>query len=158
MDVGEFARRWLARTSMPLFVDDAIDPAPKRMGECLNTMAGPGTSVVAVEYSRCWQGNVEVLMPRVYGQELPEVKSKTERRELTQWAAANFRSWLVEHDSRSVHAFDGFLSAAGGARPGAVSLFYFNGRGTSIQFSFSHMSRMSQEKLPEESMRESFLG
>lgn len=208
MDVGEFARRWLARTSIPLFRDDdqegiafkesvalnlakgyfrivlavdVINPALKRMVEYLNAMAGPGTSVVAVEYSRRRQGNVEILMPHVYGQELAEAKSKTIGREVTQWDAEHFRSWLVEHDSGSVDTFDGFLSAASavgltfsgssavnpagglaisdpeGRRLGTVSLFYFNGQGTSVEFSFARMSRMSEGEVPKESVRELFL-
>ena len=208
MDVEDFAARWMARTHKPLFADDdgegvivkealalnlwegnfrivlavdAINPVLKRMIEYLNAMAGRGTTVVAVEYARLRQDNVEILMPHVYGQELADAKSSADRRELTQWDAGNFRSWLVEHDGRSVDGFDVFLAAAsseglafsgsaavnpagglaihgpGGARLGTVSLFHFSGQGTSIQFSFAHMSKMPEEESPEESVRDLFL-
>ena len=160
---------------------DAINPALKRMVEYLNSVVGTGTSVVAVEYSRLRQGTIEILMPHVYGQELADAKSAPDRRELTQWDAEGFRFWLVEHDGRSVGGFDDFLAAsmeagltfsgseslnpagglaiygAGGYKLGTVSLFYFSGQGTSVEFNFTRMGRMPEEKLPEASLRELFL-
>lgn len=83
MDVEDFAAKWLARSPHSLNLDeadgefsmreslarnlaegrfrivlavDAINPALKRMIEYLNAMAGPETSVIAVEYSRLKQG------------------------------------------------------------------------------------------------------
>lgn len=53
---------------------DEINPELKRMVEYLNAMSGPETSVIAVEYTRLFSNDVEVLMPRVYGQELAEAK------------------------------------------------------------------------------------
>lgn len=112
MDVEDFAAKWLARTSHSLNLDeadgefsvreslarnladgrfrivlavDAINPALKRMIEYLNTMAGPETSVIAVEYSRLKQGSVEILMPHVYGQELAEAKSARNGQDMTAW-------------------------------------------------------------------------
>jgi hypothetical protein len=209
MDVEEFAAKWRARTSSPLFLDEAddglslmreslalnlaegrfrivlavdvINPALKRMVEYLNAMAGPATSVIAVEYSRLRQGSVEILMPHVYGQELAEAKSAPDRRDLTAWDEDAFRSFLEEHDRDILDRLDFFLRTArsagllfagsktvnpagslpifnhGNTRLGAVFLFYFNGQGTSVEFNFTRMSRMSDEELPDAAVLDSFL-
>jgi hypothetical protein len=209
MDVEDFAAKWRARTPTPLLHDDAdggltlrdslaqnlaegrfrivlavdvINPALKRMIEYLNAMAGPATSVIAVEYSRLRQGSVEILMPHVYGQELAEAKSATDRRDLTAWDEETFRSWLHEHDSVNLTRFDFFLATAQSAgltfvgsraarypagslpifghdntRLGTVSLFYYSGKGTSVEFNFIRMSKMSDEELPDAAVLDSFL-
>lgn len=126
MDIEEFAAKWRARSSHRLILDEAdgefslreslarnlaegrfrivlavgvINPALKRMIEYLSAMAGPRTSVIAVEYSRLKQGSVEILTPHVYGQELAEAKAATTSREVTTWDEDTYRSWLQEHDS-----------------------------------------------------------
>lgn len=209
MDVEEFAAKWRARAPTPLLLDDAdggltlreslaqnlaegrfrivlavdvINPALKRMIEYLNAMAGPATSVIAVEYSRLRQGSVEILMPHVYGQELAEAKSATDRRDLTAWDEEIFRSWLQERDSENLTRFDFFLTTARSAgftfagskaarypagslpifghdntRLGTVSLFYYSGKGTSVEFNFIRMSKMSDEELPDVGVLDSFL-
>ena len=158
-----------------------INPALKRMIEYLNAMAGRPTSVIAVEYSRLRQGSVEILMPHVYGQELAEAKSAPDRRDLTAWDEETFRSWLQDHDSENLTRFDFFLTTArsagftfagskaanpagslpvfdhGNTRLGTVSLFYFSGQGTSVEFNFTRMSKMSDEELPDASVLDSFL-
>lgn len=50
------------RFSIVLAVD-VINPALKRMVEYLNSMSGPATSVIAVEYTRLLHGEVEVPGP-----------------------------------------------------------------------------------------------
>jgi hypothetical protein len=200
MDIEEFSTQWQARTSRPLDLDDApeglslrdslasnlkegrfrivlavdrINPSLKRMIEYLNAMAGPATSVIAVEYSRLKQGPIEILMPHVYGQELAEVKSAQDRGDLTVWDADSFRSWLQEHDPGNVEQFEFLLATARSAglefvgsktvnpagslpifdgsskRLGTVSLFYFSGQGTSVEFNFTRISKMSDAEAPD---------
>jgi hypothetical protein len=160
---------------------DVINPALKRMIEYLNAMTGPATSVIAVEYSRLRQGSVEILMPQVYGQELAEAKSKPVRPELTVWNEETFRSWMQDHDRDNLDRLDIFLTTArsagltftgsrtidpagsvpifdsGSTRLGAVSLFYFSGQGTSVEFNFGRMSKLSDEQLPDAAVLDSFL-
>jgi hypothetical protein len=208
MDVEEFASQWRARSSSPLNLEDAlegfslrdslamnleegrfrivlavdrINPPLKRMIEYLNAMAGPATSVIAVEYSRLRQGGIEILMPHVYGQELAEAKSAPAKRDLTAWDAEGFRSWLQEHDSGNVDRFELLLETVrsaglaflgsktvnpagsvpifdpGNNRLGTVSLFYFSGQGTSVEFNFARMSKMSEEEVPDTAVLDSFL-
>lgn len=208
MDVEDFAAKWLARTSRSLNLDeadgefsvreslarnladgrfrivlavDAINPALKRMIEYLNAMAGPETSVIAVEYSRLKQGSVEILMPHVYGQELAEAKSARNGQDMTAWDEVTYRAWLQEHDPENVERFDFFLSTALAAglsftgstsvkpagslsilsqrhvRLGTVSFFYFSGQGTSVEFNFGRMSKLSDEDMLESEARDFFL-
>ncbi|NVN00513.1 hypothetical protein [Arthrobacter sp. SDTb3-6] len=208
MDVEEFAAKWQARTSHPFILDevdggillrgalarnladgsfrivlavDVINPALKRMIEYLNAMAGPGTSVIAVEYSRLRQGSVEILMPHVYGQELAEAKSVRNSREVTAWDDGTYRSWLQDHDSENLERFDFFLTTALAAgltfagstsvhpagslpilsrrniRLGTVSFFYFSGQGTSVEINLGRMAKLSDEELPDAEARDLFL-
>ncbi|MFD1211086.1 hypothetical protein ACFQ36_03385 [Arthrobacter sp. GCM10027362] len=160
---------------------DAINGPLKRMVEYLNMMSGPGTSVIAVEYARLVQGSVEILMPQVYGQELAEAKSVPADDGRTVWDAPAFRSWLESNESAVVGKFDVFTaeaasrglvfagsraaSPAGGLRVhdatglqlGTVSLFYFRGQGTSVEFNFARLSRMADDELPGKELLEAFL-
>lgn len=208
MDVDDFAAKWRASTPHPLNLDeaegefslreslarnladgrfrivlavDAINPALKTMIEYLNVMAGPETSVIAVEYSRLTQGSVEILMPHVYGQELAEAKSARNGQDMTVWDEFTYRSWLQEHDPENVERFDFFLRTALAAglsftgstsvkpagslpvlsqeniRLGTVSFSYFSSQGTSVEFNFGRMSKLSDEDLPDSVARVSFL-
>lgn len=212
MDVDDFAARWQNRTQESLFGEgiaenfplrealartlaegkfrivlavDAINPALKRMVEYLNFMSGPSTSVIAVEYSRLTQDNIEILMPHVYGQELAEAKSgalKFAIGDYVLWDAETYRSWLEANDSASLENFDLFLKEASDAqlpfigsskarapsghleifdsnrrRLGTVSIFYFSGQGASIEFDFTRLSRLSPADMPEASRLDAFI-
>lgn len=211
MDVDDFAARWHSRTQETLFSEDteggvplrealarnlaegrfrivlavdAINPALKRMVEYLNFMSGPNTSVVAVEYSRLTQGSIEILAPRIYGQELAEVRkgaTKAAAGELVVWDAGTYRSWLELNDNASIDNFDLFVSEASraglafigsrshipaahleissgsGQRLGSVSLYYYTGQHTSVEFDLTRLSRMSPEEKPEISVLNEFV-
>jgi hypothetical protein len=45
----------------------------------------------------------------------------------------------------------------GSTRLGTVSLFYFSGQGTSVEFNFGRMSKLSDEQLPDAAVLDSFL-
>lgn len=208
MDVDDFAAKWRTRTSQPLILEedvggfsireslgrnladgrfrivlavDVINPAMKRMIEYLNTIAGSGTSVIAVEYSRLRQGSIELLIPHVYGQELAEAKTTPNNRDMTDWDEDTYRSWLEEHDSGNLERFNFFLTAAHAAgllysgstavrpagslplfdkrnhRLGTVSFFYFTGQRTSVEFNLARMSKMADEESPDAVARDAFL-
>lgn len=211
MDVDDFAARWQSRTQESLFSEDpetgiplreavarnlaegrlrivlavdAINSPLKRMVEYLNFMSGPNTSVVAVEYSRLTQGNIEILAPRIYGQELAEVRagaSRTAAGDLVVWDARSYRSWLESNDSASIEIFDLFIteasraelafigsrsptpaahleiSSASGQQLGRVSLYFYTGQRTSVEFDFTRISKMSPEEKPDLSVLDEFV-
>ncbi|MDQ0635061.1 hypothetical protein QFZ40_002970 [Arthrobacter pascens] len=211
MDVDDFAARWQSRTHESLFGEDsedgfplrealarnlaegrfrivlavdAINTALKRMVEYLNFMSGPNTSVVAVEYSRLTQGSIEILAPRIYGQELAEVRtgaSKPAAGDQVVWDVGTYRAWLELNDSASIENFDLFVSEASDAglafigskahfpaahleifdgrrrRLGTVSLFYFTGQRTSVEFDFTRLSRVSTYEMPDTSVLREFV-
>ncbi|WP_142057704.1 hypothetical protein [Pseudarthrobacter sp. B4EP4b] len=211
MDVDDFAARWQSRTQESLFSEDseigfplreavarnlaegrfrivlavdAINSPLKRMVEYLNFMSGPNTSVVAVEYSRLTQGSIEILAPRIYGQELAEVRAganKTAPGDLVVWDAGTYRSWLESNDSASIGSFDLFLSEAsraglafigsrsptpaahleisdaGGKQLGRVSLYFYTGQHTSMELDFTRIFKMSPEEKPDMSVLNEFV-
>lgn len=208
MDIDDFARRWNSRAALPLWEEnidsesvlreslvlnlregnfrivlavDAINAQLKRMVEYLNTMAGPGTSIVAVEYSRRKQGNLELLMPQVFGEELANAKSRSAPRSTTQWDVESIRAWISQQDRPSLEAFNevikstqsiGFdfsastsINPAGtipiyshlGPRLGTVSIFYFSGQGMSLEFNLKRLSQLPIESMPEPEAMEQFL-
>lgn len=211
MDVDDFAVRWQSRTQESLFSEDPETGVPlrealarnlaegrfrivlavdvinsplKRMVEYLNFMSGPNTSVVAVEYSRLTQGSIEILAPRIYGQELAEVRagaSKTAAGDLVVWDARTYRSWLELNDSASIGNFDLFLSeasraglafigsrsqipaahleisSASGQQLGRVSLYFYSGQRTSVEFDFTRISKMSPGEKPDMSVLTEFV-
>ena len=138
MSVADFDARWRARNRESLFQEiseddfdlkeavaanlaegrfrivlavDAINSDLKRMVEYLNAMSGPTTSVIAVEYTRLSHGDIEILLPRTFGQELAEVKA-TVARPRDEWPAEKFRDWLASNDSEDLVKFDQFVSEA----------------------------------------------
>jgi hypothetical protein len=211
MDVDDFAARWHNRTQDSLFGEgydddlplreavarnladgrfrivlavDEINPALKRMVEYLNFMSGPSTSVIAVEYSRLTQEGIEILMPRIYGQELAEAKSvplKAGAGDYVIWDAGTYRSWLEVNDSRSLGNFDLFVNEASRAqlpffgskarvpaghleifdgrrrRLGTVAIYYYSGQGASVEFDFTRLSKVSPADMPETSLLDAFL-
>lgn len=208
MDVDEFAQRWRDRSSTPLWDEntetattlkeslalnltqgnfrivlavDAINAQLRLMVEYLNMMAGPGTSIVAVEYARRRHGELELLLPHVFGEELANAKSTPENRQTTRWEASSIRSWLLESDRQSLEAFDELINSAlkselpflgsrskypagtipifdsMGTRLGTVSIFYFSVQGLSLEFNFKPLSQLPLEEAPESEAREFFL-
>lgn len=209
MDVDDFAARWQSRSQESLFSEetgiplrealarnlaegrfrivlavDAINSPLKRMVEYLNFMSGPNTSVIAVEYSRLTQGSIEILAPRIYGQELAEVRagaSKTAAGDLVVWDAQTYRSWLESNDSASIGNFDLFIteasraglafigsrtptpaahleiSNASGQQLGRVSLYFYTGQRTSVEFDFTRISKMSPEEKPDMAVLSEFV-
>lgn len=208
MDIKDFADRWRKRINEDLFHNetddgtsvrealalnlaearfrivlavDMINPPLKRMVEYLNFMSGQGTSVVAVEYSRLAQGNIEILMPRIYGQELAEAEAPPVAGEQVVWDGEAYRAWIQTNDHTCSDKFDMIIKEAAaanlpflgskaklpaghfeivdgqGRRLGTVSLFYFSSQGTSVEFDFTRLSRMPATELPPDSVLSAFL-
>lgn len=93
---------------------DAINNALQRMMEYLNSVSA-NASVIAVEYSRLRHGSVELLLPKVYGEELAIAKEATKAsadgRERKLWTSDLVRSVLEARDQGAVAVFDAFVRA-----------------------------------------------
>ena len=158
MDVEQFEERWSRGGQSPLFSGegfddpdlkevvagnlasgqftlvlavDAINPDLKRMVEYLNGITRSETSVIAVEYIRYLDGEVEVLTPRTYGQDLAEAKAVRRSGSQRTWTLEDYVSWLVDNEPSSVELFnqlaDGLFSA---------SMVFQGGRGKNPSGSF----------------------
>jgi hypothetical protein len=192
MDVTVFDARWRARTGSSFHGDgtegetlrgtvarnleegrfrivlavDAINTPLKRMVEYLNATTGEGTSVIAAEYSRVTHGPLEILMPRIYGQELAEAKAASSDRDRLVWELPVFRDWIQEHEPAGMSHFEALIVEAesqdlafvgsmaatpsggfrvhadGGRRVGTLALFYFSRQGLSLEISLSRRAVM----------------
>lgn len=129
MGVDEFDAQWARRTGASLFaaqdftdVDlrealaqnlaasrfrliiavDAINPQLRRIVEYLNRITRDDTTIVAVEYARYVDGDVEILTPQTYGEDLAEVKTARQSRESQTWTQDDLLDWAGEHEPASV--------------------------------------------------------
>ncbi|GAB3267505.1 hypothetical protein [Arthrobacter pigmenti] len=91
---------------------DKINPDLKRMVEYLNSMAGPETVLIAVEYTRLTTGDVEILMPQTYGEEIAEAKTAAEERQQRTWTVDDYRSWIAENDGGNRDKFTRLITEA----------------------------------------------
>ena len=96
---------------------DAINDDLRRIVEYLNAVTVPATSVVTVEYVRYLHGEVEVLAPRSYGEELAAVKAKQDSGGRTgpQWSVDDFVAWTYDNDPAAVPALAACLEAMRGS-------------------------------------------
>ncbi len=198
MDIDDFASRWRDRTKNSLFREDsdegpalksrvatnlsdgrfrivlavdAINPELKRIVEYLNAMSGPATSIIAVSYSRMKDQETEILMPRIYGEELAEAKSAPHAGRQTTWTVDAYRSWLAYNSPSSLDKFNHFLTHATAAglsfqgsttiaptgtfgiydrdktRLGTVSLISYTNKNTSVELDFYRASRLEPQQL-----------
>lgn len=138
MSIDEFERAWAAAGGPDLFVGDpdlravvaanlagaqfrlvlavdTINDELRRIVEFLSRVTVSGTTVVAVEYLRYFESDVELLFPRAFGEELAQAARPT-----TQWANYSGRqrwtvgdvlAWSKEHDPDSVGVLEALLEA-----------------------------------------------
>ncbi|MBG6183029.1 hypothetical protein IWX65_000976 [Arthrobacter sp. CAN_A214] len=189
MEIDIFDRQWQTRTGMALkdsfpgalgiqdviaenlqsgrfkivLAVDEINADLKRMVEYLNAMSGPETSVIAVEYTRLFSNDVEILMPRIYGQELAEAKVAANTRARESWTLEQCRDWISINDATNLSRFDLLIAEAskanipfvgspvrtkgipaGGLRifvngtvAGSIYLYHYGGRSTSLEVSLT---------------------
>lgn len=160
---------------------DRINPPLKRIIEYLNRMSGADTSVIAVAYARLAQGDLELLMPQVYGQEIAETKQHEAARSRILWDSDTYRSWAQTNDPATVPNFE-FLVNEGKARGmnfvgseatlpsggfpilspdgrqiGRLSIYYYSGMGTSLELDLTRIPRIPEEQRPEYDKLANFL-
>ncbi|MBG0741387.1 hypothetical protein IV500_18655 [Paeniglutamicibacter antarcticus] len=141
------------------------------MVEYLNAMSGPATSIIAVSYSRMKDQGTEILMPRIYGEELAEAKSAPHAGRQTTWSVDTYRSWLASNSPSSLDKFEHFLAHAAAAglsfhgsttivptgtfgifdrdntRLGTVSLISYTSKNTSLELDFYRASRLEPQQV-----------
>ncbi|MCQ9163992.1 hypothetical protein [Arthrobacter sp. STN4] len=149
---------------------DAINPDLKRMVEYLNAMSGPATSIIAVAYARLSDQETDILMPRIYGEELAEAKSAADAGRKPTWTIESFRSWLGTNSPSNLEKFNHFTAQAAASgltfhgstsisptatfailapdntRLGTLSLIAYTGQNTSVELDFYGVSRMEPQQ------------
>jgi len=140
MPIAEFESRWLSRTNASPFdpfgdraievaatvaenldqgrftmvlAVDGINPDLQRIVEYLNAITKPETSILAFELARVADRDVDVLMPRVYGQELIQAKAPADH---VPWSVEEYLTWVGDNDPDALpnaRAFIDGLRASG---------------------------------------------
>jgi hypothetical protein len=160
---------------------DEINKPLKRMVEYLNAMSGAETSVIAVAYTRMTHGEVELLVPEIYGQESAEAKANRSGTARVVWDLPTYRSWIQENDSQAIAGFDVLVSAAelaglmfngslaakpsagfpvpdcSGQQLGTLSVLAYSGMGTSVELNFNRLASKPEEGRPSADTMQAFL-
>ncbi|MGF9660539.1 hypothetical protein AAIH25_01565 [Arthrobacter crystallopoietes] len=168
------------RFRLVLAADDLNKPL-KRMVEYLNAMSGPETSVIAVAYTRMTHGEVELLVPEVYGQESAEAKANRSGTDRVVWDLPTYRSWIQQNDSQAIAGFDVLVSAAelaglmltgslaakpaagfpildgSGQQLGTLSVLAYSGMGTSVELNFNRLASKPEDERPPAEILQVFL-
>jgi hypothetical protein len=80
------------------------------MVEYLNVVTLPQVQVLAFEVARVNDGDVEILLPRVFGSEL--AVNKPSQTAQASWTEADFFGWLEEHEPSHLPALRSFAEEA----------------------------------------------
>jgi len=133
MHVDEFDAQWARRTGQSVFARsdsqesefreaiernltanrfrlvlavDVINAALRRIVEYLNRITDDNTTIIAVEYARYSFGDIEVLTPQTYGEDLAEVKSARQAHDSQVWSLDDIADWVQEHEPTSAALFE----------------------------------------------------
>ena len=141
MSVDDFELRWRERAKTSPFGEDDTAPASRaevarqlstgrfriilavdginddlrRMVEYLNNITAPEVSVLAIELARVVDGDVEILFPRVFGEELAQAKTTAAATAQPSWRRNDYADWIRNSRPELVEAMNGLLDAAEGA-------------------------------------------
>lgn len=122
---------------------DQINPALKRMVEYVNGITAAETSVIAVEYIRYRHGDVEVLTPRTYGEELSQAKVARQAASHSVWSHSDYRDWLAANEPTTLEIFDELTRSLT-----TLPMTFRGGRGTTPSGSFVYQSSEDFEARP----------
>ncbi|GAB3523487.1 PDDEXK family nuclease [Arthrobacter monumenti] len=210
MNAVEFQTQWEARTGHPLvgaadqdihfeedlaknltagrfsivLAVDEISAGLKRMVEYLNFMAGPETSIIAVQYTRMSTGDIDILMHETYGEEIAEAKAEVAKRQQRTWTLREYQDWLEINDRQNLDKFNNLIAKAdsrgmtfagspvglktipsGGLRInneqlgwiGTLYIYHYEGGRTSLEFSFTNQENKSVIQRMNPAVIEAFL-
>ena len=87
---------------------DGINADLRRIVEYLNTITQPETRVLAFELARAAEGDLEILLPRIWGQETAEAKTRGQKR-TNSWSPPEYLDWLSENTPDLLDAAHGLL-------------------------------------------------
>lgn len=116
-----------ARLTLVLAVD-AINDELRRIVEFLNSITVTDTAVIAVEYVRYYEGELEILRPRTFGTELVQARQtppSSDYYRRTRWQTEDVLTWAKEHDSQALPALQALIDgweAAGWTIAGGKAL------------------------------------
>ncbi|AMM22776.1 hypothetical protein AX769_21795 (plasmid) [Frondihabitans sp. PAMC 28766] len=137
MKADEFDLQWARRTGTSLFIEagftepevrvavtenlsasrfrlvlavDTINQQLRRIVEYLNRVTRDDTTIIAVEYARYVDGNVQVLTPQTYGEDLAEVKTARQQRDVQKWSLDDLLEWSTHHEPASVPLLEQLLT------------------------------------------------
>ncbi len=122
---------------------DEINPALKRMVEYVNGITSAETSVIAVEYVRYRHGDVEVLTPRTYGDELSQAKVARQISTNSAWDHSDYRDWLTSNEPTTLGIFDELSRALS-----TIPMTFRGGRGNTPSGTFVYTSSDGFEARP----------
>ena len=105
---------------------DGINEDLRRMVEYLNGATRPDVQVLAFEVAHVQDGDVEILLPRVYGAELANAKARSSSTAQPSWSTEQYLGWLSEHDPALRDPMEQLIQAAASA-----GWQVFNGTATS---------------------------
>ena len=137
MHVDDFDAQWTKRTKVSLFSDpetadsrrteletlldqgrfrivlavDEISDDLRRIVEYLNSITLPEVAVIAVSYRRVQDGDVEIITPAVFGQELAEAKNTARRSQREPWTIAEYLSWIEVNQPNTSATAEEFIRA-----------------------------------------------
>jgi len=80
---------------------DSIDSDLRRLIEYLNKVTRASISVTAIELSYAKQGSLEIIVPRTYGAELAEAKSRSAGQQAVNWTVETFVESLSSEQDRA---------------------------------------------------------
>lgn len=133
MPVAEFEARWIQRSGDPfaswlapsgqeqlesnlaagrfrlILAVDTISEDLRRLVEYLNAHTLESVQVLAIELSIAHAGNVDVLIPTVYGMELVESVGRGQQGQGPNWAVKDVTDWCVAHRPDLAAAVGTFL-------------------------------------------------
>jgi hypothetical protein len=136
MPIAEFEARWRGVTGHALFEDvdqqeadprerlqasldsgeftlllavDGINDDLRRIVEYLNHVTRAETAILAFELARVADGDVQFLMPRIYGRELVEAKQRGSSTRQGPWSIEDVLTWMRENRPELVPVTQSFL-------------------------------------------------
>jgi len=91
---------------------DGINDDLRRMVEYLNSATRPEVQVLAFEVAHVRDGDVEILLPRVYGAELANAKARSSSTAQPSWTTEQYLGWLSENDPELRDPMERLIQAA----------------------------------------------
>jgi hypothetical protein len=107
---GQVAERLASGRFTVVLAVEGINDDLRRMVEYLSTITLPDVQILAFEVARVADGDVEILLPQVYGAELAQAKAATPSQ--PSWTRQDFENWLTTNQPDLAGALTALLDEA----------------------------------------------